>query len=262
MITSIIDYMRSFRRLTFRYGFEDGHVVEKYSYGFNKSLASKAFSIEIEGEPGLPSSIVLEMFDIPDNVKKVKCRYVKINSVSLSTINLYSLDIEHSEFMEGRLFYIGRVHHLRIYESVVDIFDFFYPEQVYTLDIIKAGLKKMPASISRCTFLKSHIGIPYSMVPLEDRERAWFKIFFSRAEEEFDNYFHVDLCILLDKYVRKYAHEAEMVGDLHTGVMTDIIVAITNYQTRFSEKMPLSHIVSHNIAEFIDLYDDIFKNIL
>jgi hypothetical protein len=262
MISSIIDYVRSFRRLTFRYGFEDGSVKEKYSYNINRSLASRAVSIEIEGEPGLPSSVVIDMFDIPENIRKVKLRYVKIYSVTLSTVNLYSLVIEHSEFMDGQFFYIGRVHHLRIYKSDVDSFELFYPEQVYTLDIIKTGLVKMPVSISRCTFLKSHLSIPYSIVTPKEKERAWFGIFFSRAEEEFDNYFYADLKMMLDKHVRENGHETEIMGDLHADVLTDVATAIANYQTRFSTRFPLSQIVRHNISEFIDLYDDVFKTIL
>lgn len=260
MFSSIIDYARSFRRLTFRYISENGTVTERFSYGINQTLASEAETMEIEGEPGLPSSAVVNAFDIPKNVRKVKCRYVKINGVSLAFIRLHTLIIEHSEFEESQMFYIGQVNHLRLYKSNVDYFEFAYPERVYTMDIIETDLKQLPTSIGRCTFLNSHINIPYSLASEKDRGRAWFAIFFQRAEDEFDSYYYTDLSIMLDRYIREYGHEAEMVGDLHPQVMTDIMIAICKYRDRFSKTLPLSELVENNIEEFIGLYDDIFKD--
>lgn len=260
MISSIIRYVRSFRRLAFRYIREDGSVTEKFSYGINRSLASEAETIEIEGEPGLPSSAVIHMIYIPKNVKKVKCRYVKINGVSLAFIKLHTLIIEHSDFEGSQMFYIGPVNHLRLYMTNVDYFEFAYPEKVYTMDIIKTDLKQLPTNIKRCTFLKSHLNIPYSLASEKQRDGAWFDISFRRAEDEFDSYYYTDLSIILDRYIREYGHEAEMVGDLHPQVMTDIMTAICKYRNRFSKTFSLSELVENNIEEFIGLYDDIFKD--
>lgn len=252
MISSIINYMRSFRRLSFRYIYDDGKIVERVSYGIDQNLVSDAVSLDIEGEPGIPSSVVINMFDIPKNVRKVRCRYVKIENITLTTINLHTLIIEHCEILNGDFLHIGQVNHLRLYMSNIELFELLYPERVYTMDIINTGLKRLPSTISRCTFLKSHLNIPYSIATEDERKRPWFAIFFQRADDEFDSYYYTDLKMIIDKYVKKYGNEEAIIADLHPGVMSDMLIIIDKYRERFEETFPLGELVENNIKEFVN----------
>lgn len=250
MISKLLDYVRGFRRVSFRYIDSQGVVTERWGYSINKKLAERCETIEMEGESGIPSSFTLSMFDIPENVRKVRCRFIRINSITLSTVRLHTLNIEECEFVEGSLFYIGQVNHLRIFKSNMDFFELFYPEHVRTIDVIDTGLKQLPGSISRCSFLKSHLNIPYTISTSEQFKSKWFWIFYSKADSEYENLYFYELNVILKKYFDKYGQIQELIDGLSGDDIGDLEVMIKNYEDRFNEKFEFGETIRTNSKEF------------
>ena len=184
MISLVIDYIKSYRRIVFRYVDVNGNVTEKWAYELDHTLASESVSLEIEGEPGHHSEYIFDMLHIPKNIMNIKCSYLKVNSITLSIISLDSLTIDNCIFVDGNLFYIGMVKHLRIYNTNAEYFELFYPDKILTIDVIDAGLKQLPTSISRCCYLKSHLNIPYSIASPSEKVKEWYWIFYNMAKKE------------------------------------------------------------------------------
>jgi len=252
MFSSIYKFISGYRRITFRYIDSEDNVTEKWGYKFDKELLSKSVSIEIEGESGIPSSTVIDLSILPHNVYKVTCRYVKIEGNTLFNVNLHQLFIDRCEVVDCNLVYFGRVHHLKVSQTNIDFFELYYPEHVHIIDIINTPLKSLPNSLSRCTFLESHLNIPYSLSTEEQRRKRWFGRFFTKAEKEFDNLYFKELNERANKYINKYGLQEDVVTkDMNLNTTIDLEAVIEGYENRYNVCFPFSDAVQNNMKEIM-----------
>jgi hypothetical protein len=252
MFSSIYKYLTGLRRITFRYIDSNGIETEIWGYKIDKTLSSKSTSIAIEGESGIPSSTVINLFDIPYNVREIKCKNVKIDGNSLFNVNLNNLDIENCDIINCGIVYIGRVNHLRISQTNMDFFELYYPEQVHSIDIINTSLKFLPNSLSRCTFLESHLNIPYSISTEEHRRKRWFGMFFAKAEKEFNNLYSKELNERVNKYINEFGLQGDILTkDMNLNTDIDLEAVIEEYENRYAVCFPFSDVVQNNMKEIV-----------